>query len=121
MAVTIPEPARRALARRLDVRRQERWPELVELNIRHRGSFAYVQGTTQDESLPLCRLRWLGSPDNWGFAVYLASKDGYEDALLPTGSFTGAPDEGLDCACGLYLNDVTAWTDALRPNSRENL
>ena len=22
----------------------------------------------------------------------------------------GAPEEALDCACGLYLNDPTAWT-----------
>jgi hypothetical protein len=35
----------------------------------------------------------------------------------------GAPEEALDCACGLYLNDITAWTDARQngpPDSREN-
>ncbi len=32
--------------------------------------------------------------------------------MLPSGSFTGAPEEGLDCACVLYLNDVSAWTEA---------
>lgn len=120
----IPDGARRALARRLDLRRQERWPELLDLNIRYRGSFAYVQGTTaEDDSLPLCRLRYLGSPQEWGFAIYLASKDGYEDSILPRGSFTGAPEEALDCACGLYLNDITAWTQSRhdsRPDSREN-
>jgi hypothetical protein len=35
----------------------------------------------------------------------------------------GAPEEALDCACGLYLNDVTAWTNALDdppPDSPKN-
>lgn len=120
----IPDAARRALARRLDLRRQERWPELIELSIRYRGSFAYLDGvTTQDDSLPLCRLRYLGAPHEWGFAIYLASKNGYEDSILPRGSFTGAPEEALDCACGLYLNDITAWTEARhqgRADTREN-
>jgi hypothetical protein len=120
----IPDGARRALRRRLDARRRERWPELLDLSIRCRGSFAYIAGTThEDDSLPLCRLRYLGSPDHWGFAVYLASKDGYQDSILPRGSFAGAPEEALDCACGLYLNDITAWTenrDSDPPSSREN-
>jgi hypothetical protein len=110
----IPDGARRALARRLDLRRQERWPDLLDLNIRYRGSFAYIDGTTAEyDPMPLFRLRDLVSPHAWGFAIYLASKDGYEDSVLPRGSFTGAPEEALDCACGLYLNDITAWTDAL--------
>ena len=120
----IPDGARRALTRRLDLRRQQRWPDLVELNIRYRGSFAYVEGITiEDGSMPLFRLRYVGSHDQWGFAIYLASKDGYEDSILPRGSFTGAPEEALDCACGLYLSDITAWTDARQdspPDSREN-
>ena len=94
------------------------------MNIRYRGSFAYLDGVTADDgSLPLCRLRYLGSPHEWGFAIYLASKDGYEDSILPRGSFTGAPEEALDCACGLYLNDITAWTEAPphgHADSREN-
>ena len=43
----------------------------------------------------------------WGFAMYLASKDGYEDAVLPTGAFAGLPEDALDCAAGLYLGDPT--------------
>jgi hypothetical protein len=44
-----------------------------------------------------------------GFAVYLATQDGYEDSVLPSGYPAGTPEEALDCACGLYLNDATAW------------
>jgi hypothetical protein len=29
--------------------------------------------------------------------MYLASKDGYEDAVLPTGAFAGMPEDALDC------------------------
>ncbi|WP_322761183.1 hypothetical protein [Frankia sp. Cr2] len=50
------------------------------------------------------RLRYLGSAADWGFGLYLASKDGYEDAVLPVGTFTGTPEEALDCACELYLS-----------------
>ncbi len=120
----IPPPARRVLQQRLDLHRQKRWPQLTDLSIRYRGAFAYVAGSTNnDPSLSLFRLRYLGLPDAWGFAVYLASKDGYEDSVLPSGSFTGTPQEALDCACGLYLNDPTAWTetrDHHQPQSRKN-
>jgi hypothetical protein len=123
--VAIPDGARRALSHQLEQRRQQRWPDLRDITIRYRASFAYIAGATADDEhpLPLFRLRYIGSPDDWGFAVYLASKDGYEDSILPKGSFTGTPAEALDCACGLYLNDPTAWSDADEPpsDSRENL
>ena len=114
--MAIPEPARRALQRRLDQHRQQRWPKLHDLAIRYRGDFAYLTGTTTEGDLPLCRLRYLRSAEEWGFAAYLASKDGYEDSILPHGSFTGTPEAALDCVCGLYLGDITAWTDA-RPDT----
>ena len=56
------------------------------------------------------RLRYGGSAARWGFAIYLASKGGYQDSVLPTGHFAGAPEDALDTACGLYLGDPTAWT-----------
>ncbi|WP_322751901.1 MULTISPECIES: hypothetical protein [unclassified Frankia] len=56
------------------------------------------------EDVPLMRLRYTGSAADWGFGLYLASKDGYQDAVLPAGTFTGTPEEALDCACELYLS-----------------
>lgn len=89
-AMPIPTTARDALERRLDLHRQQR-PELVEVAVRARGSFAYVSGVLADgDVLLLCRLCYLGSPHEWGFAVYLVSKDGYEDPMLARGGFTGA-------------------------------
>ena len=40
-----------------------------------------ADGTT----LPLCRLRYGGSAHTWGFAIYRASHDDYEDSILPAG------------------------------------
>ena len=106
----ISDSARASLAQRLNERRRKRWPELSEIRLRFRGAFAYVDGVLEDgDVLRLCRLSYAGSASRWGFAIYLASKDGYERSVLPTGSFTGTPEEALDCACGLYLGDINAW------------
>ena len=48
-------------------------------------------------------LRYIGNPDNWGFAAYLASRNGYEDSILPHGSFTGTPE-----AADLLRDDLAA-------------
>jgi hypothetical protein len=69
-----------------------------------RGAFAYIDGELPDgEVLPLMRLRYAGSASTRGFALHLASTNKYEDSILPTGSFTGTPEDALDCACRLYL------------------
>jgi hypothetical protein len=111
MAATIPESTKTSLHQRLTARARERWPELASVQVRFRGRFAYVDGDLDSgEVLQLCRLRYVGSATVWGFAIYLASKDGYEDSLLPSGRPSGTPQEALDCACGLYLADPSAWS-----------
>jgi hypothetical protein len=106
-----PDSTKTSLQQKLSARARERWPELVQVQVRFHGAFAYVTGTTRDgEDLPLMRLRYGGSASRWGFAIYLASKDGYQDSVLPSGFTAGAPEEALDTACGLYLGDPTAWT-----------
>jgi hypothetical protein len=111
MPATIPESTKTSLHQRLLARAHQRWPALADVHVRFRGRFAYVDGELETgEVLPLCRLRYAGSATVWGFAVYLASKDGYEDSILPSGRHSGTPQEALDCACGLYLADPTAWS-----------
>lgn len=61
-----------------------------------------------NENIPLCRLRYLGWSTDWGFALYQASTQTYQDALLPNSHPAGTPEQALDCACGLYLADPTA-------------
>ena len=107
---TPPESTKRSLRSRLITRARERWPQLADLTIRHRGRFAYVDGELHDgTTLPLFRLRYGESANTWGFAIHLASRDAYEESILPSGYPVGTPEEALDCACGLYLNDPTAW------------
>jgi hypothetical protein len=62
------------------------------------------------EVLRLCRLRYAGSAREWGFAIYRASHDDYEDSFLLTGFMGGSPEDALDTACGLYLADPAAST-----------
>jgi hypothetical protein len=107
----IPESTQASLHQRLSARARERWPDLVTIQLSCRAGFAYVNGTLSDgEVLKLCRLRYAGYANQWGFAIYRASHDDYEDSFLPTGSMGGTAEDALDTACGLYLNDPTAWT-----------
>ncbi len=94
-----------SLTRRLNSRRVERWPSLSALDIKFRANFAYVKGINGDGAVPLFRLHYGGSASRCGFAIYLASHDGYERAILPTGLLAGSPEDALDCACALYVGD----------------
>ena len=106
---TPPESTKISLGQRLRTHARERWPALAQVTVRHRGGFAYVTGELADgTTLPLCRLRYGGYANQWGFAIYLASRDRYQDSVLPSGYPVGTAEEALDCACGLHLNDPTA-------------
>jgi hypothetical protein len=63
------------------------------------------------------RLRYAGSATTWGFAIYRASHDDYDKSILPTGYPFGTPQETLDRACGLCLDDYTAWLSQLPPTN----
>jgi hypothetical protein len=114
---TPPASTKTSLAQKVNARARERWPALTQVAVRFRGQFAYLAAHLPDgQILPLCRLRYGGSASTWGFAIYLASRDGYQDSILPSGHTAGSPEEALDCACGLYLNDPTAWTEQTPAN-----
>lgn len=105
-----PESTKAGLRSRLNGHVRAHWPTLDGVDIRYRTNFAYIDGRLHDgTTLKLCRLRYNGSAHLWGFAIYRAGHDDYEDSFLPSGSFVGSAEEALDCACGLYLNDPTAW------------
>jgi hypothetical protein len=104
----IPDSTKSSLHRRLNVRARERWPQIERINTRYRAGFAYVDAVLSDaDVLPLCRLRYANS---WGFAIYRASHNDYQDVWLPAGSPGGTAEDALDTSCGLYLADPTAWT-----------
>jgi len=104
--VTPPESTKISLRQRLHAHAEEHWPQVGSLDLRYRGAFAYVDAHLPDgEVLPLLRLRYGGSARHWGFGLYLASSGRYENQILPSGFPSGSPEEALDCACGLYLDN----------------
>ena len=111
-AMAAPPPSTKtSLSQRLTAHARTHWPQLSRVAVRFRGPFAYIDGHFHDgEHVALCRLRYSGSASQWGFAIYRASHNDYEDSYLPTGSMGGAAEDALDTACGLYLGDPTAWT-----------
>lgn len=105
-----PASTKTSLQQRLTARARQRWPQLNGIDVRFHGTFAYVSGHLPDgDTMPLMRLRYGGSAVRWGFAIYLAGKNGYQDSGPATGQFAGTPEDALDTACGLYLDDPTAW------------
>lgn len=99
---TPPRSTKISLGQRLlRERARQRWPALATVTVRHRGGLAYVTGELADgTALPLYRLRYGGYAKRCGFAIYLASNDGYQDSILPSGYPVGTAEEALDCACG---------------------
>jgi hypothetical protein len=84
----IPDSTKASLHQRLTERSRQRWPQLNEIQIRYRAGFAYVDGLLAGgEVLRLCRLRYAGSARDWGFAMYRASHDDYQDCSYQPGSW----------------------------------
>jgi len=109
--VKYPDSTKTSLQQRVSARARQRWPELTRLEVRHRGTFSYLDGILPDgTTLKLCRLRYTGSAHQWHFAIYRASHDDYHESIFPTGLPIGTCEDALDTACGLYLGDPTAWT-----------
>ena len=105
----IPTSTQTSLWQRLTRHAQQRWPQIGQIQTRYRAGFAYIDAIVDGETVKLCRLRYGGSAHQWGFAIYRASHDDYEDSYLPSGYHVGTAEEALDIACGLYLGDPTAW------------
>ena len=117
-----PDSTKTSLEQRLAARARERWPQIASLHIRHRGTFSYIDATLTDATtLKLCRLRYVGSAHQWQFAIYRASHDDYDESVFPTGLPIGTCQQALDTACGLYLNDPTAWPDPRRTYGQDHL
>jgi hypothetical protein len=112
----MPVPPRRLkdlIEGTVDHHASQRWPALEEVTISWRGSYGYLTGYLSDndgDTIKLCRIQYLGDPDDWAFAIWQASSDNYADAVLLDGHFTGHPTQALDTACTLYLADTGGHT-----------
>jgi hypothetical protein len=100
----IPESTRDSITLRLLDHAEQHWPQLTRVQVTYRGAFGYVTGVLRNgERIPLCRLRYGGSAHSFGFAIYSAASDRYQDAVLRTGLPAGTPQEALDTACTIHL------------------
>ena len=100
----IPSSTRDSITWRLRDHAGKHWPQLDTVRVNYRGGFAYVSGVLPGgEQIPLCRLRYGGSAHSFGFAIYSAAREHYDDAVLRTGLPTGTPQEALDTACTIHL------------------
>jgi hypothetical protein len=100
----------------------------TRLEVRFRAQFCYIDAYTEPEPLGpdwppadwpetreeylerlrdtpthLCRLRYFGDEEGWGFAFYTYSGERYELSVFPTGEFFGPPEDAFATAAGVYL------------------
>jgi hypothetical protein len=99
----IPESTKNSVRLRLLLHAKQRWPQLAWTEVTYRGAFAYVAGVLPDgEEIPLCRLRYGGSAHSFGFAIYSAAHERYQEATLLTGHTAGTPQDALDTAATVH-------------------
>jgi len=100
----IPASTKSSVTLRLLDHAETHWPQLKGVEVTYRGAFAYISGVLAGgEQIPLCRLRYGGSAHSFGFAIYSAARDRYEDSVLRTGFPAATLQEALDTACTIHL------------------
>ena len=101
----------------------------TRLDVRFRAQFCYVDAYTEPEppgpnwppadwpetreeylerlrNTPthLCRLRYFGDEERWGFAFYTYSNERYQVSVFPNGEFFGTPEEAFHVSAEAYLH-----------------
>jgi hypothetical protein len=102
----------------------------TRLDVRFRGKFCYIDAYTEPEPLGpnwpppdwpetreeymermrntpthLCRLRYFGREDGWGFAFYSYGDEKYKLSVFLTGEFYGTPEDAFEISAGVYLRN----------------
>ena len=109
----IPASTKSSVTLRLLAHAEQHWPQLNRVEAAYRGAFAYVTGVLPGgEHIPLCHLHYGGSAHSFGFAIYSAARDRYQEAALLTALPAGTPQEALDTACTVHLAGLV-FRDAL--------
>ena len=105
-----PASTQTSLWQRLLALRSARWPQISQIHTRYRANFAYIDAVLADgDRLRLCRLRYTAARPTNGDSPSTAPATTTTKTYLPTGYPVGTAEEALDTACGLYLDDPTAW------------
>jgi hypothetical protein len=128
--VRIPEAAQRRTAERIRRFAERHFAgQYTTLDIRFRGQFCYIDAYREPEPLGpnwpppdwpetreehlerlrttpvhLCRLRYFGDEERWGFAFYTYSNERYELSVFPSGEFLGPPEEAFQASAEVYLS-----------------
>jgi len=106
MPQTPDEQARNAVTARITAHIAAGWPRLGLPEVRFRGRYCYVAVTLPGHRgpTPFLRLRWTGSPEEWGIGIYKATTEQYSENEFPWsyGPLTGAPEQGIDETLALY-------------------
>ena len=107
-----PDPqTRNAVTRQIIAHVTAGWPRLGEPLVRHRGQYCYVAALLPGhrEPMPILRLRYQGSADQWAIGIYKASTGQYSENELPAsfGGATGTPEQGIDETFILYAGPPT--------------
>ena len=128
--VKVSEAVKRRTKERIERYAQARFAgRYTRLDIRFRGQFCYIDAYTEPEPLGpdwppddwgvrreeyverlrntpthLCRLRYFGNEEGWGFAFYTYSNSRYELSIFPSGEFFGTSEEAFDVSASMYLS-----------------
>lgn len=125
----IPDLVRRRTEERIRRHAEQHFAgRYTRLEIRFRNPFCYIDAYTEPEPLGpdwppadwpesreeylerlrntpthLCRLRYFGDEERWGFAFYTYSHERYELSVFPSGELFGSPEEAFEVSAGAYL------------------
>jgi hypothetical protein len=128
--VRIPETVQQRTAERLRRYAEQHFAgRYTKLDVRFRGQFCYIDAYREPEPLGpnwppaewpetreellerlrttpvhLCRLRYFGNQDGWGFAFYTYSNERYELSVFPNGEFFGPLEEAFQVSAEVYLS-----------------
>ncbi len=108
----MPVPSRRLkdlIEGTVDHHASQRWLALEEVTIRWRGSYGYMTGylsEDDDDTIPLCRIQYLGDPNEWHSRSGRPAPTATPRPSCWTASPPATPPHpttALDTACTLYL------------------
>lgn len=124
----IPETVQRRTEQRiLRYAEQHFAGRYTRLDIRFKAQFCYIDAYTEPVAMPgwpppggqetqeqylerlrttpthLCRLRYFGDEERWGFAFFAYSSESYKLSMFPSGEFFGPPEEAFHVSAQAYL------------------
>ena len=127
--VTIKDPVKRRTEERIRRYAEAHFAgRYTRLDIRFRGKFCYIDAYKEPEPLGpnwpppdwpesreeyqerlrntpthLCRLRFFGDEERWGYAFYSYASESYQLSVFSSGDFFGPPEEAFQASAEAYL------------------